>query len=214
MYLTFAATPYLSNGARNSLWRFGDLLQIDCIYGGRLGYDFEIWELEFETCTPELVGALLQSLNDYGSGEACISELLETDCDELWAVVNAPIPERPSLTWCVRRFLAYYPGQWRDNLSARGKCGVVSIDFLHFLRRHNAVSDDQIASGYARVVRQYISDLRYATPDFLAECHEVVAIGRIRIDFTRRQYDPEAPVPTVWISRSDEDNVFPPRKAA
>ena len=149
---------------------------------------------------------MLRGLATWGVHVNTFTELLETDCPELYAAVHEPVPEHPSITWCVRRFLMHYPSEWRTSLAARGKCGVVSQDFVSFMRHHGA--------GDGEVVMEYLGDPRWATQDFLIEVHEVVKVGRIRIDFTRRQFDSEAPIPTAWICTQPSENVFPPRATA
>lgn len=212
MFAVFAVEPRNSNAIRNELQGFGDLCYMFRISGGRLGWDFEIWELEFETPSPHLLGRVLRCLDSWGGVSSVLAEMLDTDYEELHDAVAASPPTRPSLTWCVRRYLAYYPVHWQTYWTASGKCGVVSENFLSFLRRYGAVSEEQLKSGYARVAREYRGERKHASADFPTEVHEVVAIGRIRIDYTRRQYDETAPVPTAWISRTDKDNVFPPSR--
>ncbi len=215
MYAVFAVEPYNQQALHNALFRFGDLAHITTLFGRREGGEtFQIWELGFEVCSRGLIATVLKRLDAWGLNQRVFVELLETDCDELWAAVTAPIPARPSISWCVRRYLSYHPDAWQDYWSAVGFCGVVSQDFLSFTRRYGAISQEQIDSGYARVALKFLGDVRYATPDFPTEAHEVVAIGRLRIDFTRRQYNEAAAVPTVWISRSNRnDDVFPPCRA-
>lgn len=213
MYAIFAAEPYKEQAVINQFRRHGQLLYLFRIPGGDLNYDFEVWELEFEACDRFLVAAMLRGLDTWGTNSSVIAELLETDCEELRAVVTAPIPEQPSITWCVRRYLSYHPDYWRDYWSAMGPCDIVSRDFLSFLRRYNAVSSGQMTSGYAGVSIHYMGDKRYASADFPTEIHAVTKIGRLRVDFTRRQFVRDAPVPTVWISTGKDDDVFPPRRS-
>jgi hypothetical protein len=214
LYVLYAIEPYQSNAVRNELHRFGDIEFVTTVRCDYATDSFDIYELEFKACTSLLVAAVMRNSESWGSDlPPILSEVLETDCDELWVALNAPVPEKPSLTWCVRRFKMYYPESWLDYWSAVGQCNLAADDFLAFLEAYGAIAKEQIASGYARLVKRYLGDRKYASADFPAGMHVVVGIGRIRIDWTRRQYIAEASVPTIWINHGVDD-VFPPSKTA
>lgn len=209
MYMFFAVEPYKVNGVKNLFRDFGDLTFHGRLPGGRQGYDFELWELEFESGSAELIGAVLRSLSGWDTGLQMLVELVETDYTELWDLITSPVPKHPSVSWCVGRYLKHFPNCWRDYWSSVGKCLVVPDDFLRFMRHYGAISAEQEASGYAGISTHYRSDRRHAMPDFPAEVHRVVRVGRLRIDFTRRQYKSDAPVPTVWVCRDSSQDVYP-----
>lgn len=213
MYAVYAVEPCTSSAAINTLRPFGSLTYLRTVYGGDWGWNFEIWELEFDTLDPRLVPMILHSLDSYSMATHFLTEVLETDCPELHKAIRTPEPTRPSLSWCVQRYLMYFPDSWRESLTASGQCAAVSHDFFKFLLAKGAVSREEAESGYVRVVTRMFGDRRYESPDFPRECHVVIQVGCIVLDFTRRQYDGNAPVPTVWINRTGEDQVFPPCEA-
>ena len=225
MYVTFKVEHERLGVARRLLKEFGLLLVPESLYEGPQ-YDRRwryLQRLEFSNCHPRLAITLRQAMDSWGQTHKKYPDILEvvgTDCPEILEMLATPDPTKPSLTWAIRRFREYHPGQWQDYWTAVGRCGTASLDFLAFLEAKNVVTASQRKSGYAREVTEYFGDPRYATPDFPRECHCVVGVGRVRIDWTARQfgsryeacgYDP-VPIPLVWVNRTGQNEVFAPRR--
>ena len=104
-----------------------------------------------------------------------------------------------------------------DPKEADGTCGSYSYRFQRFLIEHNVpegskAKDLDYAACTARhhplkpeiltvAQNQFIED--YAHRDIGQwSGHTVVKIGRLRIDWTARQFDPTAPVPLIWRTKS------------
>jgi hypothetical protein len=104
-----------------------------------------------------------------------------------------------------------------DPKEADGKCGAKSYTFIQFLKQ-NGVPEAALAKDLdytactarhhplkpeilTRKQDRYIED--YAHRGIGQWCgHTVVKIGRLRIDWTARQYDPEAPFPLIWRTKT------------
>lgn len=164
MYATVAILPLHSQALKNLLRGLCEIMDLGWIRSNEDGDSFRIVELEFDTCTPAFVSTILRGLDNWEPFSLpVLAEVLETDCDVLRQAITAPIPERPSITWCVQRYLMYFPGIGKDYWAAEGRCCGTSLDFLAFLQRYNAVSAEQIANGYARVAMEHRSNPKYAT---------------------------------------------------
>lgn len=225
MYVTYKVERRRRDMVRRMFKKFG-VLQVpkSVIEGPRYDqqwYDYQ--RLEFDECHSRLVIALRLAMDSWGQTSKKYPDILgvvETDCPEVLAMLATPDLAKPSLTWAIRRFKDYHAGQWEDYWTAIGRCGTTSLDFLGFLVAKNVVTQEQRNSGYAREVTRYFGDKRYATPDFPQECHCIVQVGRICVDWTARQFGglyeargySTTPVPLVWVNRTGQDEVFAPSR--
>lgn len=103
---------------------------------------------------------------------------------------------------------------------ADGKCGAYSYRFIRFLqenfvpRRHLAKEVTYLAStARHHPLRPAIltrkqnerfdrsASCRPKRPPGAWASHTVVRVGRVRIDWTARQFDKRAPVPLIWCTK-------------
>ena len=109
-----------------------------------------------------------------------------------------------------KKHLALYRPSFAD-----GKCGSYSYQFMRFLQENFVIGRHLAREVHYRADTARHHPLR---PRFLTVKenedidtdrpiggwteHCVVKIGRLRIDWTARQFDPKAPVPLVWRTKS------------
>lgn len=104
-------------------------------------------------------------------------------------------------------------GCYDSQLGARSNCQVASQRFIEFLREHKVRGADEAREvEYAyNTARHYPVKVKFVNrsrPFFLDRprggCfyHVVVKIGSLRIDWTARQFDPNAPFPLMWRTKS------------
>ena len=130
--------------------------------------------------------------------DECI-QVIWTDSEPIELLLSTPEPEVANLTWCVKRFKENNPGHWEDPLFARGACHPVSCDFFRLLCEKGVVTQHQIDTGVAEVrSRPYGGDW-----------HFDVRVGRIVIDWTARQHDPDCSVPHIYVEPSGKRLIRP-----
>lgn len=107
--------------------------------------------------------------------------------------------------------------RWRRPREAHGDCGAATWRFIQFLKYHFVKEARWAKELHYRACtsRHYPINVKFLTikendsilREALRPCggwteHVVVKIGRLRIDWTARQFDPKSPFPLIWSVKS------------
>lgn len=111
-----------------------------------------------------------------------------------------------TLEAAIKKFQKERPN-YRIPSEVRGYCLDISDEFLQFLGNCpvHLKAKPGIATYCAQQKQHYPLPVQWAKkyPPTFGGCryHCVVKIGKLRIDWTARQFDPQAPVPLIWRTK-------------
>ena len=129
---------------------------------------------------------------------------------EEWANLdNYYHPNGATLLSCIREFRDLRP-KAADHRSEIGKCGIADGQFLALLKKRGLVTTtinetDGLKNWYG-IKEAKVDTINFGDPRAEGGCphHQALRLGNIVVDWTYRQYDPEAPYPYVYRLKPGE----------
>lgn len=112
------------------------------------------------------------------------------------------MPAQQALPPWVGKLIHVFAAQhahYADEEGARYECGFASDAFLQFLVKKGIRLPDAglLAAGRTAPYKKYCSSPR---------SHYIIRIGRVRIDFTARQFHRSFAFPRIWVASRDEED--------
>lgn len=110
-----------------------------------------------------------------------------------------------ALRKAVQRF-AEKNKEWASPKHADGECYFASSEFLKYVRRFRSVDIEGMGIYAVGDHPHYERFCGTSKAPAYAEAHYVVKLGRLRIDFTARQFHPRFAFPHVWQDTKEHDD--------
>ena len=110
-----------------------------------------------------------------------------------------PLPILPPRVGTLIKIYALQHPEYAEEEGARDECGYASDDFLQYLekKRVKLSNTGLLAVGRTKTYHKYCSGPRG---------HYVIRLGRVRVDFTARQFHRSFAFPRIWVAGPKEED--------